>query len=132
MESAIMRVLLADDQEGVRAALRLLLEQESDMEFVGEVADVPSLLDEVSAVQPDLILLDWELPELKSSEDGRRLLSALRQRSPQVQVIALSGKLESGRRALAAGADLFVSKVESPERLLTALRSVRDAADGLH
>lgn len=124
-----MRVLLADDQEGVRAALRLVVEQEPGMELVGEVADVSALLDEVSLMQPDLVLLDWELPELKAAEAGRRLLSALHQRSPQVHVIALSGQPESGRRALAAGADAFVSKVEPPERLLWALRSANKGAE---
>lgn len=125
-----MRVLLADDQEGVREALRLVLEQEPGMVFVGEVADVTSLFEFAGATQPDLILLDWELPELRTADDGRRLLSSLHQRCPQVYVIALSGQIESGRRALAAGADLVVSKVEPPERLLWALRSLRATTDG--
>lgn len=120
-----MRVLLADDQEGVRAALRLVLEQEPGMAFVGEACDAPTLIEAAEATQPDLILLDWELPYLRTAQDRRRLLNALHQRCPNVRVIALSGEIESGRRALAAGADIFVSKVEPPERLLCALRSLR-------
>lgn len=95
------------------------------MACVGEASDVPSLIEVAGATQPDLILLDWELPDLRTAQDRRRLLSALHQRCPQVHVIALSGQFENGRRALAAGADLFVSKVEPPERLLCAMRSLR-------
>jgi DNA-binding NarL/FixJ family response regulator len=118
-----MRVLLADDQDELRSALRLVLQQESDMELVGEVTDVPSLMAEVSALLPDLLLLDWELPEIKPPDSGRKLISALHARHPHLRIIVLSGRPESNRSALASGANLFVSKTEPPERLLAALRT---------
>lgn len=117
-----MRVLLADDQADLRSALRLLLEQEPGVESVGEVADVDALLSQVMRFQPDLLLLDWELPGLKPAEAARRLLATLHVQQPFLQVIVLSGRPESNRSALAAGADLFVSKTEPPDRLLAALR----------
>lgn len=119
-----MRVLLADDQDGLRSALRLVLAQEPDLELVGEVTDVAALVDKADALQPDLVLLDWDLPELLEPGAGRRLLATLLQRHPHLRVIALSGRPERSRSALAAGASLFVSKVEPPERLLAALHSV--------
>lgn len=118
-----MRVLLADDQDGMRSALRLVLEQESNMELVGEAADVAHLLEAVAETQPDLLLLDWELPELTNAHSRRRLLAALHARRPHLHVIVLSSRPESKRSALAAGANLFVSKSEPPELLLTALRT---------
>ena len=116
-----MRVLLADDQTKVRSALRLLLEQEPGLSVVGEAAEAEDLLAQVAATQPDLVLLDWELPGLRT--DDR--LSVLRALCPQLKVIALSGQPEARRAALSAGADAFVSKGEPPERLLAAVEDCR-------
>lgn len=113
-----MRVLLADDQAKVRSALRLLLEQEPDLNVLGEAVDAQGLLDWVRAACPDVVLLDWELPGLKANS----LLPILRQLCPHLKVIALSGRPEARGAALAAGADAFVSKGDLPERLLAAVR----------
>lgn len=115
-----MRVLVADDQPKVRSALRLLLGQEPGLSVVGEAVEVEGLLAKAEATCPDLVLLDWELPGLPAAD----LLSALRALCPHVRVIALSGRPEARRAALAAGADGFVSKGDPPERLLTTLRAL--------
>jgi DNA-binding NarL/FixJ family response regulator len=112
-----MRVLLADDQSKVRSALRLLLEQGPGMSVVGEAVEARDLLAQVEATQPDLVLLDWELPGLRTDD----WLSTLRMLCPRLKVIALSGQPEARRAALAAGADAFVSKGDPPERLLAAV-----------
>ncbi len=112
-----MRILLADDQPKVRSALRLLLEQEPEMSVVGEAAEVEDLLAQVEATQPDLVLLDWELPGLQAAD----LLPTLRSLHPRLKVIALSGRLEARQAALTAGAEAFVSKGDPPERLLAAV-----------
>ena len=121
-----MRVLLADDQSKVRSALRLLLEQQPGLSVVSEAAEAEDLLAQVEATQPDLVLLDWELPGLRA--DDR--LPALRTRCPRLKVIALSGRPEARQAALTAGADAFVSKGEPPERLLTTLRAVGAGSTG--
>ena len=126
-----MRILLADDQTKVRSALRLLLEQEPGLSVVGEAAEAEGLLTQVQRTQPDLVLLDWELPGLRAADpsapstgpwsfvpgtegsgasSGQRLLSALRSVGCPLRVIALSGHVEAREEALAAGADAFVSK----------------------
>ena len=120
-----MRVLLADDQPQVRSALRLLLEQESDIQVVDEVCSAEDLLSHTQRFLPDVLLLDWELPGLP--EIGR--LSALRQGNPFLCIIALSGKWGARRSALAAGADAFVSKAEPSDRLLGTLRQLRQRED---
>jgi DNA-binding NarL/FixJ family response regulator len=120
-----MRVLLADDQSQVRSALRLLLEQEPELSIVGEVATAGELLTQIEETCPDVVLLDWELPGLRTAEpsisSGQSLLSALRTFCPHLLVIALSGRPEACQAALAAGADAFVSKGDPPERLLAAV-----------
>ena len=81
-----MRVLLADDQSKVRSALRLLLEQEPGMSVVGEAVEDEDLLAQVEATQPDLVLLDWELPGLRTDD----WLSTLRTLCPRLKVIVCS------------------------------------------
>jgi len=116
-----MRILLADDQSNIRFALRALLERQTDTQVVGEAANSESLLSQVQAACPDLVLLDWNLPGAAADE----LLPTLRDACPDLSVIALSGQLEARRAALAAGADAFVGKTDPPETLLAAIRSVK-------
>jgi DNA-binding NarL/FixJ family response regulator len=115
----MMRVLLADDQLKVRLALKLLLEQEPGVQVVGEAAQAKDLLAQVAVDCPDLVLLDWGLPDMA----GEELLAALREACPALAVIVLSGQPEAEERGLAAGADAFVSKADPPERLLAAIRA---------
>lgn len=124
-----MRILLADDQAQVLSALRLLLEQESALDVVGETGQAQDLLAQAEIAQPDLVLLDWELPGSLAAD----LLSALRARCVQVKVVALSGRPEARLEALAAGIDAFVSKGDPPEYLLMAVHTFGDtsAADNV-
>ena len=114
-------MLIADDRPQVRSALRLLLEQQPDLNVIGEAVDMQGLLDWVRAVCPDIVLLDWELPELPRND----AVSALRALCPRLLVIALSGRSEARQAALDAGADAFVSKGDPPERLLAAVNDCR-------
>jgi two-component system response regulator DesR len=124
-EQGFMRVLLADGKPALRSALRLLLEQEADVNIVAEVADADTLLAAMGEVQPNLILLDWELPGLQGAGVASSVFSALNACCPDVRIIVLSGRPEAGRPALAAGANGFVSKADPPERLLAALHHAK-------
>jgi DNA-binding NarL/FixJ family response regulator len=116
-----MKVLLADDQVKVRSALRLLLEQQTDIEILGEAVDSTGVLDWVRVTCPDVILLDWELPGLQAVQ----LVRAVREVCPGTRLLAMSGRPESRATATAAGIDVFVSKGEPPERLLAGLEECR-------
>lgn len=114
-----LRVVLADDQASVRSALCLLLNQEPGMEVVAEAADATTLLRAVAEVEADLVLLDWELPGLPSSQ----LLRLLRYEKPLLKVVAMSSRPEAQRAALEAHVDAFVSKNEAPRYVLSVIRS---------
>ena len=116
-----LRVLIADDQPHVRSALLLLLRQESDVAVVGEAGDTDQALELVAGRQPDLVLLDWELP----GRGGTATLARLQAARPGLLVIALSGRPEARRAALAAGVDVFVSKGEPPDQLLAAVEGCK-------
>jgi DNA-binding NarL/FixJ family response regulator len=113
-----VRVLLADDQLNVRSALRLLLEQESEFQVMGEVADATGLLMAAAEKEVDVVLLDWELPGLPADQ----LLRLLWYERPSLKIIAMSSRPEAQPAALDMGAQAFVSKNDPPERVLAAIR----------
>ena len=115
-----MRVLLADDQPQVRSALRLLLDHEPVFMVVGEAANTTDLKTQIMVTQPDILLLDWELPGQAVTD----LLPTLRIEYPSLSIIALSGQLEAHQAALAAGVDAFISKGHPPEQLVAALHTM--------
>jgi DNA-binding NarL/FixJ family response regulator len=121
-----MRVLLADDQVWLRSALRLLLEHEPNLEVVGEVANASAVPASMARLHPDLLLLDWELPDLKTMGARQRLITALRTLQPQLYIIALTSNQE-GKTLHAAGVDAFVSKAEPPNGLLAAIHQAQTA-----
>jgi DNA-binding NarL/FixJ family response regulator len=112
-----MKILLADDQLQVRSALRLLIEQETRAEIVGEAETIEGLLHHSPTPLPEAILLDWELPGLSPSND----LLLIRQTYPSAQIVAMSSQPEARQVALGAGADAFVCKGDPPETLLAVL-----------
>lgn len=121
VKARAMDVLLADDQAKVRSAVRLVLEQQRDIDVLGEAVNATGLMDWLKAACPDMVLLDWELPGFDPDE-----LNNLRELCPSLAVIALSGQPEARQVALSAGADGFVSKGDPPEELLAAIAACRD------
>ncbi|MDH4140759.1 MAG: response regulator transcription factor [Coriobacteriia bacterium] len=119
-----MEIVIADGRPETRSALQLLLAEEPDMRVVAEAHDADSLLAAVRVHLPDVVLADWELPDARPVDDRDGSLPVeVSHASPRTRFIALSVRVEAHRLALAAGADAFVSKCESPKRLIGALRS---------
>jgi DNA-binding NarL/FixJ family response regulator len=120
------RVFLADSQPDERKALRGLL-RDLNMDIVGETADWPTTVTKVPQAPLDMLLVDWSL--LPSSQ-GVKALADLRRACPGAIVVVLISHLDARQQAaLSAGADVFISKGETPdrvaERLKVAAESVR-------
>jgi DNA-binding NarL/FixJ family response regulator len=115
-----MRVLVADTHSEVRWALRTVIGEEPGLTLAGEVSDYVQLVQQVRTLQPDVIVLEWELPDQPEGD----LLAALGSTSHGSRVIVLSQQPEVRQAALAAGADAFVSKAGAPQELLAALRGL--------
>ena len=100
--------------------MQILLRQEPGQIQVRESADLDSLATQVKEFRPDLVLLDWELP----GRPAAALLLALHRLDYHPCVIVLSTRPELEQDALNVGADGFVCKGDSPERLLHVLRDL--------
>jgi DNA-binding NarL/FixJ family response regulator len=118
----VIRVLLADDQDLVREGLRMILDNEDDIEVVGEAGNGKQALEKARLLDPDVVLMDVRMPELDGIEATRRLAaSGLRAR---VLVLTTFDLDEYVYRALKAGASGFLLKDTRREQLVAALRTI--------
>ena len=117
-----IRLLLADDQALVREALATLLGLQEDFEVVASVGRGDEVVDAAAAGQPDVALLDIEMPGL----DGLAAAAALARQAPGCKVVMLTtfGRAGYLRRAMEAGAVGFVVKDAPAEALADAIRRV--------
>ena len=117
-----VRILLADDHPVVRLGIRNLLEAEPGFEIVGEVADALRVIPQVTALQPDVLVLDLIMPGLNGLEITRRLT----RRVPQTRIIVLSmhGNEAYVIEALRNGASGYVLKGSDASQLVQAIREV--------
>ena len=113
-------LVIIDDHPVVREGLKAFLELQ-DFEVVGEAGDADTALNVVSETQPELILLDVQLP----GQNGLRLIPELLSIVPTTKILILTSFLEEDylREALASGASGFLVKHSGPKRLADSLRA---------
>jgi two-component system response regulator NreC len=119
-EEPVIRVVLADDHGVVRSGLRLLLEAEQGFEVVAEASDVAAARRRVFGYQPDVLVLDLNMPGGSSLE----AIPIIREQSPKTQIVVLTMQQEPAfaREALGAGALGYVLKEAADDELLEAVR----------
>lgn len=119
---AKIRIFLVDDHPIVLTGLRLLINQEDDMEVCGEAGASAEALSAALRLKPDVAMLDISLEGVS----GIELLRQIHQQLPETQVLMLSMHDESlyAERAVRAGARGYVMKQLPPQTVLTALRTV--------
>lgn len=117
-----IRLMLADDQALVRGALAALLALESDLEVVAEVGRGDEVVPTAVEHQPDVALLDVEMPGTNGIDATRELKRAVP--ATRVLIVTTFGRPGFLRRALRAGADGFVVKDTPARQLADAVRRV--------
>ncbi len=123
------RVLIADDNPQVRRELRTLLPLAADIKIVGEAADGREAIRLTQALQPEVVLMDLEMPVLDGYEATRQIKAC----SPSCWVVALTvhGYETARQRAMQAGVDVFLVKGAAIESLLVAISARPSDPEGL-
>jgi DNA-binding NarL/FixJ family response regulator len=117
----LIRVLVADDQQLVRAGFRVILESEPDIQVVGEAADGVEAVELARSSRPDVVLMDVRMPRVDGLTATERLLAS--DDPPRVVVLTTFDQNEYVVRALRAGAYGFLLKDAPASRLVTAVRA---------
>lgn len=114
------RILIVDDIASVRSDLCTLLELVDDLQVVGQASNGQEAIEKTSRLQPDVILMDLEMPLMNGYQSARLIKENL----PACRVVALSihNDLEARQQANQAGIDAFIVKGERLGKLIQAIR----------
>ena len=116
-----IRLLIVDDHAVVRSGLKMLLENERDVEIVGEASSASEAMEAATRLKPNVILMDIGLPDLSGIDATREI----KKRTADVSIVALTihEDEEYFFKMLEAGASGYVPKRAAPEELITAIRA---------
>lgn len=118
----MIRLLLVDDQKNVRRGLRMRLELEPDVEVIGEADNGETAIYQVNSLNPDIVLMDVEMPGMDGISATQTLHNAA---SPcSVVMLSLYDDNVTRERARQAGAKAFIAKHQLEQTLMVAIRNV--------
>lgn len=117
-----VRILLADDHEIVRHGLRRLLETQPGWEICGEAGSGTDAVEKARQLKPDIVILDYSMPELNGAEAARQILA----HAPQTEILILTmhDSEQLLREVLALGARGYVLKSDAMSEMVAAVRSL--------
>lgn len=120
-KTQFIRAVVVDDQDMFVEALSLLLSQQEDIEVVATADSVASAVDAANRHSPDVMLMDYRLPDGSGAGAARQIRTA----NPSVKIIMLTGFQEENVLAdcLAAGCSAFVTKQRAIQEVLSAVRA---------
>jgi two-component system, NarL family, response regulator NreC len=125
-----LRILLVDDHAVLRSGLRLLIDNQADLQVVGEAGTAAEALGKVRALQPDIIILDLNMPGM----DGLTAIPLLQQESPQSRILILTmhDDVNYLQGALRTGASGYILKKAVDTELLMAIQTVMRGETYVH
>lgn len=120
----MISIVLADDEALLRSALASLLPMKADIDVVGEASDGASAVDAVMAHEPDVLVIDLEMP----GTDGLSAVEIIRRRRPEQVILMLTRHARPGvlRRALKLGVRGFMSKASHPTLIAEVIEALHD------
>lgn len=118
------RILIADDHAMIREGIRAILEDEEDLEVVGEAVDGQEAINNANLFHPSIILMDLNMPHI----NGAEAIRTIKRRHPKVKIIVLTVHKaeEFVRSTLDAGADAYILKDDTRLELISAIRHVQN------
>lgn len=117
-----IRVLIVDDHEIVRSGMKMMLENESQLELIGECENGQQAIEKAQMLQPDVIIMDITMPEMNGIEATRQI----KEKMPDIAVLAMTVHEDSDYffEMLKAGASGYVPKRVASDELLRAIEVV--------
>ena len=130
MSDELVRVLIADDHDIVRAGIRMLLDAQPDIEVVGEARDGIEVVSMAASLEPDVILMDISMPGATGIEATRRI----KETGSKSEIVGLTMHAEDRYffQLLQAGASGYVVKGAAPNELLDAVRAASRGEAYIH
>lgn len=130
MTENVIRILLADDHAVLRAGLRMLLNSEHDMSVVGEASDGNAALEQIDALQPDVVVLDLSMPDV----GGLDIIEHVTTEYPKTRVLVLTMHADKQYilHVLQAGGAGYVLKSGADTELIDAIRHVASGGSYLY
>jgi DNA-binding NarL/FixJ family response regulator len=122
MSARPVRVLLADDDDLMRAGLRAVLSTDEGIEVVGEAGDGRAAVSEALVRRPDVVLMDVRMPDLDGISATRELLAVVP--AAKVAILTTFEQDDYIFGALSAGASGFLLKRTRPEELIAAIHTI--------
>lgn len=119
---AKIRILLAEDHHLVREGLKLLVDNQPDMETVGEAGDGRTAVRMAAELLPDVVIMDVSMPVM----NGLKATESLKEVCPEIRILTLTRHTDEGfvHQLLRAGASGYILKQSAPSELLRAVRAV--------
>ena len=117
-----MRVVLCDDHALFRAGMKAILQEQPDVDVVGEAGDGQAALNEVERLRPDVVLMDIEMPRLNGFDATRRITQA--RKEVKVLILTMYAEEHLVARCLEAGASGYVLKDVPVSQLVYAIEAV--------
>ncbi len=119
-----LRILIADDHALLRDGIKALVNDEPDMEIIGEAENGRVALEKAKQLQPHIVLMDISMPDMNGAHATRRM----KQVCPSVKVLALTAHEDNSylRHMLEAGASGFLLKRAAADQLIQAIHAVAD------
>jgi DNA-binding NarL/FixJ family response regulator len=117
------RIIIADDHVMVRQGLKRIIQEDKELQVIGEVGDGLDLLDLLEETIPDMVLLDVSMPRLR----GLEVIKIIKELYPKVKVLILTmhKSKEYLYQAMASGADGYLLKEDADQTLYSAIKAVR-------
>lgn len=117
-----LRILLAEDHETVREGIKLLIEQQDDMQVVGEAGNGEEAIKMAQELHPDVAVMDVSMPKL----NGLKATKRLRQCCPDIKILTLTRHTDDGyiQQLIQAGSNGYVLKQSAPAELINAIYAV--------
>jgi two-component system, NarL family, response regulator NreC len=117
-----LRILLAEDHQIMRAGLRLFVDEQADMEVIGEADNGVEAVALAVELRPDVVIMDISMPKL----NGLKATQKLKELCPEVKVLTLTRHTDAGylQQLLQAGVNGYVLKHSAPDELVRAIHTV--------